>query len=90
MGFRPQLVVVSSLFFEPRTVGQSPPTKRIYIKKKGNKYLQQAQQEVRQTENGERGQKAKRPKSQKSQQNRAKQTITRLAARARWKDEDLL
>jgi hypothetical protein len=33
---------------------------------------------------GEKGQKAN-----KSQQNKAK-TITRLAARARWKDEDLL
>jgi hypothetical protein len=70
--------------------GKAPRQNASILNKKGDKYLQQAQQEVRQTEKGERGQKAKRPKGQKNQQNRAKQTITRLAARARWMDEDLL
>jgi hypothetical protein len=70
--------------------GKAPRQNATILKKKGNKYLQQAQQEVRLIGKGERGQKAKRPKAKKSQQNRAKQTITRLAARARWMDEDLL
>jgi hypothetical protein len=45
--------------------GKAPRQSATILKKKGNKYLQQAQQEVRQTEKGERGQKAKRPKGQK-------------------------
>jgi hypothetical protein len=55
------------LFFLNREPwGKAPRQNATILNKKGNKYLQQAQQEVRQTENGERGQKAKRPKGQKS------------------------
>jgi hypothetical protein len=40
--------------------GKSPRQNASILNKKGNKYLKQAQQEVRRIENGERGQKAKK------------------------------
>jgi hypothetical protein len=47
-------------FFEPRTVGQSPPTTSSYIKKSretSTYNLQQAQPEVRRTEESEKNEK---------------------------------
>jgi hypothetical protein len=73
------------IFLNRKPWGKAPRQNTTILKEKGNKYLQQAQPEVRLTEKREN-----RPKGQKSQQSKAKQTITRLAARARWKDEDLL
>jgi hypothetical protein len=74
-----------SFFLNRKPWGKAPRQNATILKEKGNKYLRQAQPEVRQTEKREN-----RPKGQKSQQSKAKQTITRLEARARWKDEDLL
>jgi hypothetical protein len=56
----------ANVFLNREPWGKAPRQNATILNKKGNKYLQQAQQEVRQTENGERGQKAKRPKGQKS------------------------
>jgi hypothetical protein len=42
--------------------GKAPRQNATVLKEKGNKYLQQAQPEVRLTEEGEKGQKAKKPK----------------------------
>jgi hypothetical protein len=64
--------------------GKAPRQNANILKEKGNKYLQQAQPEVRRTEGRE-----KRKRAKKGQPNKAK-TVTGLAARARWKDEDLL
>jgi hypothetical protein len=65
--------------------GKAPRQNTNILKEKENKHLQQAQPEVRRTEGGEKRKKGAR----KSQLNKAK-TVTRLAARARWKDEVLL
>jgi hypothetical protein len=63
--------------------GKAPRKNANIVKERGNKHLQQAQPEVRRTE-GE-----KRKMAKKGQLNKAK-TVTRLAARARWKGEYLL
>jgi hypothetical protein len=65
-------------------VGQSPPAKHNYIKGEGKQVLTTGPTRGYANRRRRKGEKAKR-----SQQNKAK-TITRLAARARWKDEDLL
>jgi hypothetical protein len=50
------------IFLNQEPWGKSPRQNATILKEKGNKYLQQAQPEVRQIEKGEKGQKAKRPK----------------------------
>jgi hypothetical protein len=79
----------SRFFLNREPWGKAPRQNETILKENGNKYLQQAQPEVRRTEGGERRKRPKGQKAKKSQQNKAK-TITRLAARARWKDEDLI
>jgi phosphoenolpyruvate synthase/pyruvate phosphate dikinase len=49
-------------------VGQSPRQNATILKEKGNKYLQQAQPEVRRTEGGEKVKKAKKANKTKLKQ----------------------